>query len=214
MSVTNVDRLTSRLACYLVTDPAVESVERLVEIVGRAIEGGVTTVQLRSKGWLDRQALDAARRLRIVCSEQDVMFLVNDRIDIALASGADGVHLGVDDLPVEAARSILGPDAIIGYSPETEEDRERAVRDGASYLGVGPVFGTTTKADAGPALGLPAFRQVVRSVDIPVIGIGGIDRSNARSVRAAGAVGVAVVSSVFFADHPATAAREIVEAMR
>ncbi|CAN5825564.1 thiamine phosphate synthase [soil metagenome] len=210
----DAQRLRDRLRCYLVTDPRVESVDQLVDIVSAAIDGGMTAVQLRAKGWTDRQALDAARRLRDLCNERDVMFLVNDRVDIALASGADGVHLGVDDFPVGAARDLLGRNAIIGYSPESEADRRDAIAAGADYLGVGPVFGTKTKADAGQPLGLPAFQQIVELVDVPVVGIGGIDRANARSVLQAGAAGVAVVYSVFFVDQPATAARELVEAMR
>ena len=201
--------LREHLARYLVTDPRVESENRLVEIVAAAIDGGMTAVQLRVKGWTDRRALGAAVRLTALCRDRDVMFLVNDRVDIALASGADGVHLGVDDLPVAAARDLLGGGAVVGYSPESEADRREAVLTGADYLGVGPVFGTATKEDAGPALGLPAFRDIVESVDVPVIGIGGIDQRNALSVFEAGAVGVAVVSSVFFADDPAAAAQEL-----
>lgn len=206
--------LRERLFCYLVTDPAVEALDQLETIVAAAIDGGVTAVQLRAKGWPDRVALDAAIKLQALCAERGVMFLVNDRVDIALASKADGVHLGVDDLPVRVAREILGPEAVIGYSPERRADQRRALAAGADYLGVGPVFGTQTKADAGPALGLPAFRQIVEHVDIPCIGIGGIDYANARSVMEAGAAGVAVVRSVFFADYPAVAARELVEAMQ
>ncbi len=205
--------LSERLLCYLVTDARVESLDRLEAIVSAAVEGGMTAVQLRAKGWTDRMALDAARRLSVLCDQRGVMFLVNDRVDIALASKADGVHLGVDDLPVRVARALLGSDAIIGYSPESSTDQRRALEDGASYLGVGPVFGTMTKADAGPALGLPAFRQTIERVDIPCIGIGGIDYANARSVIEAGAAGVAVVSSVFYANDPAAAARELVEAL-
>lgn len=201
--------LRRHLTRYLVTDPRIEPAERLVEIVTAAVDGGMTAVQLRAKGWTDRRALEAAHRLKRLCDDRDVMFLVNDRVDLALASGADGVHLGVDDLPVEAARELLGPDAVIGYSPESEQDRREAIATGADYLGVGPVFGTATKDDAGPALGLPEFRRIVQSVDLPVIGIGGIDRENARGVVEAGAAGVAVVSAVLFADDPAAAARDL-----
>lgn len=206
--------LRELLFCYLVTDPRVESLDRLETIVIEAIDGGVTTVQLRAKGWTDRIALDAARRLQSRCAARGAMFLVNDRVDIALACGADGVHLGVDDLPVSAAREILGPEAVIGYSPETEADRELAIGGGASYLGVGPVFGTRTKEDAGPALGLEAFQHIIERVPVPCIGIGGIDQTNARRVLEAGAVGVAVVSSILFAESPGAAAQELVEAMQ
>lgn len=206
--------LRDHLSCYLVTDPRVESVDCLEQIVAASIDGGMTAVQLRAKGWSDRRALEAAKRLRTICRDLDVMFLVNDRVDIALVCGADGVHLGVDDLPVGAARELLGPDVVIGYSPEAETDRRDALLAGVDYLGVGPVFGTATKDDAGPALGLPVFERIVDEVDVPVIGIGGIDQLNARSVIEAGAAGVAVVSAVFFAGDPATAARELAGVMR
>ncbi len=214
MSVAAESEVRQRLFCYLVTDPRIDSLERLTSIVSAAIDGGVTAVQLRAKGWKDRVALDAAQRLRRICCERDVLFLINDRVDIALACGANGVHLGVDDLPVAVARELLGPDAVIGYSPEAEEDRQAAIAAGASYLGIGPVFGTQTKADAGPALGLPAFRRTLDRVALPCIGIGGIDQANARGVLEAGAAGVAVVSAILFADDPRAAAQELVEAMQ
>ena len=138
--------LRDSLFCYLVTDPRVESIERLTEIVSLAIEGGVTAVQLRAKGWSDRQTLDAAGRLSAICRNRSVLFLVNDRVDIAMACGADGIHLGVEDLPVGVARDLMGADAVIGYSPETDSDLRAAFDAGVDYLGVGPVFATATKA--------------------------------------------------------------------
>jgi thiamine-phosphate diphosphorylase len=199
MTVVSTPRdLSAALRCYLVTDPGVESVERTVEICRQAIEGGVTAIQLRAKGWPDRGAL----------------FLVNDRVDIALASRADGVHLGVEDLPVESARQLLGTQAIIGYSPEDEADRAEALVQGADYLGVGPVFETATKTDAGPAIGVERFAEITRAVNVPVIGIGGIMPENAGRVRAAGAAGVAVVSAIFYAADPSAAARAFREALR
>jgi thiamine-phosphate diphosphorylase len=213
MSVSARATLGERLRCYLVTDPGADSVERLVGICRKAIEGGVTAVQLRVKDWTDRETLAAALALRSLCDETRTLFLVNDRADIALAARADGVHLGVDDLPVAVARELLGPQAVIGYSPEGIMDARNAVAGGVDYLGVGPVYGTATKADAGPALGLDRFAEVVGAVDVPVIGIGGVDRANARALVDAGAVGVAVVSAVFYALDPAEAARAIIEAM-
>lgn len=208
------ERLVEALRCYLVTDPGVGSTERTVEICRAAIEGGVTAIQLRAKGWPDRRALEAALALRELCESTGVMFLVNDRVDLALASCADGVHLGVDDMPVDVARRLLGEDAVIGYSPEGEADRAAALANGADYLGVGPVYATATKADAGPALGLERFAEIVWAVNVPVIGIGGIKPDNARAVRAAGAVGVAVVSAIFYADDPAAAARAFAGALQ
>jgi thiamine-phosphate diphosphorylase len=203
------DQLAGALRVYLVTDARVGEVESLDAVCRLAIEGGVTAIQLRAKGWSDRIALEAAVVLRELCDASGVMFLVNDRVDIALASRADGVHLGVDDMPVDVARRLLGQDAVIGYSPDDDESRARAVLDGADYLGVGPVYATATKDDAGPALGIERFASIVAGSDLPVIGIGGISAANAGAVRRAGAVGVAVVSAVLFAGDPSAAAREI-----
>lgn len=198
---------------YLVTDARAGSVEPLVAICAAALDGGITTVQLRAKDWTDRQLLDAAAALRTLCRDAGALLIVNDRIDIALAADADGVHLGVDDLPVAAARRILGPEALIGYSPETDDDRERAERDGADYLGVGPVYGTTTKDDAGSAIGVDGIRRVVTATTLPVVGIGGVAIDTASAVIEAGAVGVAVVGAVFFADDPRDAATRLAEAV-
>lgn len=203
--------LAPRLKRYLVTDSRAGSVERLVEICRLALESGITTVQLRAKGWTDRQLLDAAISLSVACREAGALFIVNDRVDVAQMSGADGVHLGVDDLPVALVRQLLGADAIIGYSPESDADRSIAETAGASYLGVGPVYGTGTKADAGEAIGLDSVRRVVQSTSLPVIGIGGITLDAAPDVVATGAVGVAVVGAVFLADDPAAAAKRLRE---
>jgi len=201
--------LTGQLRCYLVTDPRAGSVEALVRITRAALCGGMTAVQLRVKGWPDGAALQVAHALRLATRATGALFLVNDRVDLVLAAQADGVHLGVDDLPVSAARSLLGPGAIIGYSPESDVDRDVAERAGADYLGVGPVFGTSTKHDAGPAIGLEGLAAVVRATTLPVIGIGGVTIERAPDVLAAGAVGVAVVGAVFLADHPEHAAHRL-----
>lgn len=205
--------LESRLRSYLVTDTRAGSVEKLVSVCDEAIAGGVSAIQLRAKGWPDAELLRAANSLRALTSSRGTLFIVNDRVDIALASRADGVHLGVDDLPVTVARSLLGSGAVIGYSPETAEDRIRAERDGADYLGIGPVFGSTTKDDAGPALGLDQFRSTVAACTVPVVGIGGITIENARSVVDAGAAGVAVVGAVFFDEDPCAASARLSDAL-
>jgi thiamine-phosphate pyrophosphorylase len=205
--------LEGRLRTYLVTDARAGSVERLVEICEAAIAGGISAVQLRAKGWPDSELLRAANRLRAVTRESGTLFIVNDRVDIALASQADGVHLGVDDLPVSVARSLLGNDAVIGYSPETPDNRIRAERDGADYLGIGPVFGSTTKDDAGPALGLEQFKSTVSACNVPVVGIGGITIERARSVVDAGAAGVALVGAVFFDEDPRAASARLLDSL-
>jgi thiamine-phosphate pyrophosphorylase len=208
-----VSDLAPRLRRYLVTDARVGSVERLVEICRVALDGGVTAIQLRAKGWTDRQLLDAALALAPLCRDAGALFVVNDRLDIALATGADGIHLGVDDVPVSLARRLLGPDAVIGYSPEGDADRLEAEAAGADYLGVGPVYGTGTKPDAGAAIGLEGLRRAVTQTLLPVIGIGGITIERATEVVEAGAVGVAVVGAVFMADDPGAAARRLREVL-
>ena len=175
-------------------------------MIEAALNGGVTAVQLRCKHRPDREVFELARRARALTREHEALFLVNDRVDIALASDADGVHLGVDDLPIEDARRIGGPDFVIGYSPETDAQAQDAAARGADHLGVGPVFGTATKADAGTAIGLQTVTQRADLAGIPIIGIGGITASNARSVIDAGAVGVAVVSAISIQGDPRRAA--------
>jgi len=205
--------LAPRLRRYLVTDARAGSVERLVETCRAALDGGVTAIQLRAKGWTDRQLLDAALALGPLCRDASALFIVNDRIDIALAAGADGIHLGVEDLPVAVARRLLGPDAVIGYSPESDADREAAEAAGVDYLGVGPVYGTGTKLDAGEAIGLDGLRRAVSATRLPVIGIGGIAIDQAADVVSTGAVGVALVGAVFLSDDPAASARRLREVL-
>jgi thiamine-phosphate diphosphorylase len=156
--------------------------------------------------------LEAALALRERCDAIGALLIINDRVDIALAAGADGVHLGVDDLPVAAARRLLGPDAVIGYSPETDADRLAAERDGANYLGVGPVYVTSSKPDAGAAIGLDGLARVVRATALPVVGIGGITIERAADVLWTGAVGVAVVGAIWHALEPRAATAQLVEA--
>jgi thiamine-phosphate diphosphorylase len=185
----------------------------LLETVESALKGGVTAVQLREKLATDREILATAERLRELCLEYDAAFYFNDRLDLALAAGAGGVHLGVDDLPVPAARRIAGPNFAIGYSPDSEMGARSARIEGADYLGVGPIFGTTSKSDAGPAIGLKSLKRRIEISGLPVIGIGGIDASNAGTVVAAGASGVAVMSAVLKANDPEAAARALREAV-
>jgi thiamine-phosphate diphosphorylase len=200
--------LKSALRLYLVADPDHVAGD-LVATTRSALLGGVTIVQLRVKGRTDREFVDLATSLRAVTAHANVPLLINDRVDIALAVGADGVHLGVDDLPLEDARGLGGGDFIIGYSPETDEQTETAAARGANYLGLGPVFGTATKSDAGFAIGTATISRRATLARTHVIGIGGIRTSNARSVIEAGAIGVAVVSAITKSPDPERAAREL-----
>lgn len=198
--------MIDRLRLYLVADPDLCQ-EPLVKSVAAALAGGVTAVQLRAKSLNDRQAVALGRQLREVTTSHGALFLVNDRLDIALATGADGVHLGVTDLHPADARRIAPPGFIIGYSPDDASDVAGATA--ASYYGIGPVFGTASKADAGQALGLDQLAERIAASPLPVVGIGGIDADTARGVIARGAIGVAVISAVLGSKDPRAAAREI-----
>lgn len=200
--------LRRQLAVYLVADP--EQTKRdLVEDVEAALAGGVTCVQLRAKRLTDREALNLACALARRCAGARVPLLINDRLDLALLVGADGVHLGVDDIPVVEARRLGGEHFVIGYSPETDDQTTAAAQDGADYLGVGPVFGTASKDDAGAPIGIETIRRRADLAGIPIIGIGGITPENAAGVINAGAVGVAVVGAILRADDPCQVARSL-----
>jgi thiamine-phosphate pyrophosphorylase len=194
---------------YLVTDRVLSGGRPLEKIVRESIAGGVTLVQLREKDAGAREFLVEAFVLRQAASELGVPLIVNDRVDIALACRADGVHLGQEDMPCALARRIVGKDMIIGVSVSTVEEALEAEAEGADYLGVGPLFATATKADALPATGLAVLRGVRRAVRIPLVGIGGINDSNAGDVISAGADGVAVVSAIVASSDPGEAARAI-----
>jgi thiamine-phosphate diphosphorylase len=205
--------LARRLAVYLVADS--EQTRRpLVDDVAAAIQGGVSAVQLRAKHLPDREAVQLATALRQITRDSGTLFLVNDRLDIALAVEADGVHLGVDDLPVSIARRLVPKDFVIGFSPETDEQAQQAPLNGADYLGVGPVFSTNSKSDAGVPIGFSTLSRRVSVCGIPVIGIGGISAQNAASVIETGAVGVAVVSAILGSDDPKSAARQLTDAVK
>lgn len=199
------DQLAARLAVYLVADPAATRRDLLAATIA-ALQGGVTAVQLRAKQLTDRETWELAIRLRAACHERSVLFLVNDRLDMALAAGADGVHLGVHDLPLAAARRLAGPGFLIGASPQTVAEAAAAKGDGADYIGAGPVFVTGSKADAGAPIGLDGLRERVRAADLPTVGIGGITVANAADVITTGAAGVSVISAILGADDPAAAA--------
>lgn len=200
--------LPDYLTLYLVADPE-HCPDDLPSAVQAAIDGGVTCVQLRAKSLTDREHLALAAQLREICHVTAIPFLVNDRLDIALAARADGIHVGVDDLPVASIRALTCPEFIVGFSPDRDDQIHASAHEGVDYLGIGPVFGTRTKSDAGQALGIEEFRRRCRLSSVPVVGIGGVNASNATSVRDAGAAGVAVVSAVLGAADRAEAARKL-----
>ncbi|MET7422877.1 thiamine phosphate synthase [Dactylosporangium sp. NPDC005555] len=178
-------------------------------VVGHALAAGFGVVQVRPEDTVtDREAYDLTLRIVALCRAAGAVCLVNDRLHIALAAGADGAHVGADDLPVSAARRILGPAAILGATARDPASARRAVLDGATYLGVGPAWATTTKTGLPPAIGLPGVRAVVEAVDVPVIAIGGVTPSRAAELFAVGAHAVAVVGAMSGAPDPAAAAAE------
>jgi len=205
--------LSAQLQLYLVLDPDLVAGDPL-EAARAAMRGGVTMLQLRAKHRTDREILALAEPLADICRREGVPFLVNDRLDLALACGADGVHLGVDDLPLAHARRLGGSTLIIGYSPESDEQIRAAAENGASYLGIGPVFATSTKGDAGEPLGVAEFARRHQLSGLPAVGIGGISVQNAGKVMEAGADGVAVVSAILAHPHPRQATAELLRVIQ
>ena len=197
------------LGLYLVTDEALSRGRPTAEIVAAAIRGGADAIQLRAKDVPLREAAAIGRALRELTRAAGVLFIVNDRADLALALDADGVHVGQDDLPADLARLVVGPDRIVGVSAATVEEARNARAMGADYLGVGAIYGTATKSDAGAAIGTDPIGAIRAAVGLPVVGIGGIGARNAAEVIAAGADGVAVVSAIVAADDPEAAARAV-----
>ena len=191
---------------YLVTDRTLSLGRSTVEVVRAAIRGGVSCVQLREKGCSTREFMDEARLLKALLAGTGVPLFINDRLDVALAVGADGVHLGQNDLPIADARRLVGNRMIIGISAESVADAIRAEAEGADYIGVSPVFTTPTKMDTAPPLGLEGLREIRRAVSLPLVAIGSIRHDNAAEVLRAGADGLAVVSAIVSAPCPRTAA--------
>lgn len=180
-----------------------------LEVVAAALRAGFDVVQVRPEDAVtDREAYELTVRVLAMCRELGRTCLVNDRLHIALAAGADGGHVGADDLPVAAARRVLGPHAILGATARNPETARRAVADGASYLGVGPAFATTTKTGLPDAIGPAGVRAVAEAVGVPVVAIGGVTAARAGELFAAGAHAVAVVGAVSGAADPYAAALE------
>lgn len=193
---------------YLVTDGGTRDIEGFCRKVARAIDGGVTLLQLREKTATSREFYELALRVKEIARKVRVPLIINDRLDIALAVDADGLHVGQEDLPVEVARRLLGPDKILGATAATVADALAAQNAGANYLGSGAVYPTGTKP--GKAL-LPMERlmQIKNAVRIPVVAIGGITAENISFVREAGVDGVAVVSAIMDSSDPSAAARDL-----
>ncbi len=206
--------LAARLSLIVVTDPDCGAGRTVVNVVRAALRGGAPAVQLRVKEGGARETAELARALLEETRKAGALLFVNDRVDVALAAGADGAHVGEDDLPVAAARRIAPPGFLLGVSADTPEAARRAEADGADYVGVGPVYATGSKADAGEPVGVERVRAVVEALRIPAIGIGGIAAANARAVVEAGAAGVAVISAVMRAPDPEAATRDLLKEVK
>lgn len=193
---------------YLVTDDGCLQGRALIDCVREALEGGVTLVQYRAKTASSAEMYAEALQLKALCDSFNVPLIINDRLDIAMAVGAAGVHLGQDDLPCAAARKLLGEDYIIGVSAHNPAEAKAALQSGADYLGCGAVFGTATKADV-KKLGTDGLAAICREKGLPVVGIGGVTADNYREVRAAGADGAAIVSGILAQPDIRTTVRAI-----
>lgn len=196
------------LSVYAIT-PDRGSVADLLAQCEQALAGGVTCLQIRSKHLSIRERTQLAAALLPRCRAAGVPLLINDAVDIALAVGADGVHVGQDDLDARTARRLLGPRAVIGVSAETQAEIEEAHANGADYVGVGPIYATQSKADAGDPYGPDLIRRLRPGSPLPVVAIGGIAAETAAAVIDAGADGIAVISAIFGSDDPAAAARRL-----
>jgi thiamine-phosphate pyrophosphorylase len=190
----------------LVTDRSLANGRSLAGVVAAAVGGGVTMVQLRDKTASTRAFIEEARALKALLAPLRVPLLVNDRIDVALAAGADGAHVGQADMPAALVRKLLGPKAIVGLSITTSIEARAEDIEFADYLGVGPIFPQLTKPDAAPALGLEGLAEIRRITGKPMVAIGGVTVANARAIRSAGADGIAVVSAIMGAEDPMAAA--------
>lgn len=200
---------------HVLTDTELQKDLSHLELAELAIAGGADVIQFRQKSGASRAMIGIAGQLKDLCRKAGVTFIVNDRLDWALASEADGIHLGQEDFPIPLARQILGEKAVIGGSAGTLEEARQCLQEGADYIGFGPVFPTASKADAAPASGLELLERVVREIRLPIIAIGGLNPKNISSVMQTGVYGIAVISAVCCQKDPREATqnlRRLVEA--
>ena len=203
------DKQTVDYSLYLVTDRALSLGRRNIEIIQAAVEGGVTIVQLREKEASTKEFCQEGIEIKAYLLSKNIPLIVNDRIDIVLALDADGVHLGQDDMPVDLARKILGPQKLIGASVFTPEDAKAAEALGADYLGLSPIFTTETKPELSQQIGIEGIPRLKRSVRIPLVGIGSMNQSSAYEAVRAGLEGIAVVSAICSQEDPKAAAQAL-----
>lgn len=206
--------MTVDLRLNAIVDPERAAGQSLADLARRVAEGGATLIQMRDKLGETRHLVEEARAIKAALAPLSVPLVINDRVDVALAAGADGVHVGQEDMTVEDARALLGPRAIIGLSIKTVEQAQAAPVDLLDYVGIGGVYSTTSKQQNSKPIGVDGLARIVavfhaRAPRLPMCGIAGIDASNAAAVIAAGAHGVAVISALSLAPDPTAAAREL-----
>ncbi len=206
--------LAERLRLIVITDRDAARPRSVAEVVHEALAAGARAVQLRMKEAGAGEMLDAALGLRGMTRGADALLFVNDRVDVALAAGADGVHLGPADLPVAPVRARVGSDLLIGYSADDPDEARRAVEAGADYVGCGSVWRTGTKELGDEAIGLERLDEVARSVPVPVVGVGGVTPERAAEVARTRAAGIAVVGAVMGAGDPGNAVRRLIRPFR
>ena len=195
---------------YLVTDRRNKTDEEFLNIIEEAIKGGTAVVQLREKTASTKEFYELALKVKEITSRYDVPLLINDRVDIALAVDSEGVHIGQDDMPADIAREIIGEDKILGVSASTVEEAKKAEKNSADYIGSGAVFPTATKDDAD-SVSKEELKEIVDSIDIPVVAIGGITVENANTLKGSGIAGFSVVSAIMSAEDPKVASKKLKE---
>lgn len=203
------------LSLYVVTDSNLSLGRSHEEVVAQAIAGGADVIQYRDKDASDGQRYHTALKLQALASRAGALFIVNDSLDIALAANADGLHVGQDDFPADVARRLLGPNKVLGVSVENPEQAQKAARDGADYVAIGPIYPTSlAKPDAGIEIGLGPITELRRHTKLPIVAIGGIKHHHVADVCRAGADGIAVISAIVSAPDIAQAAREMKRLIR
>ena len=199
---------------YVILDERWATTCSLVEVLTQVGEAGVNLIQYRNKAGAIQEAYGQAVKLREVASKYGILFIVNDRCDLALAVEADGVHLGQSDLPLDKARNLMGADRLIGVSPHRREEVQNACSGGADYLGFGPIYGTTTKTDHEPLVGLDGLRSVRALTSLPIFAIGGITPTGVNDVILSGANGVAVASAILDSTDRSKTATQFISAFQ
>ncbi len=205
----NINRLKKVGRLHVLTDIKLQSRFSHVDLARLAIAGGADTIQYREKAGSTRQMIETALQMKRLCADAGIPLIVNDRIDIAIAAGADGVHLGQNDFPIPLARKLLGEYRLVGGSASTMKEAKKCYAEGVDYMGLGPINPTLSKEDAGPVIGADFLKQVIMEIPLPIVAIGGIGVQDIPELKRAGVHGIAVISSVCCHKNPEQATRAL-----